>query len=140
MATRQSAALDRKKFLADPIMVSTIVVLITFLTLFILYPLAVLLVDSVYGKESGLVIATGGGCVTQKENYQLLHQNGKIVWIKRDIHSLATDGRPLSVENKLEEMYAIRKPMYEQFSDYVVHNDAGVHEIVKRILEKDDVQ
>ena len=56
MATRQSAALDRKKFLADPIMVSTIVVLITFLTLFILYPLAVLLVDSVYGKESGLTL------------------------------------------------------------------------------------
>ena len=56
MATRQSAALDRKKFLADPIMVTTIVVLITFLTLFILYPLAVLLVDSVYGKESGLTM------------------------------------------------------------------------------------
>ena len=51
MATRQSAALDRKKLLADPIMVTTIVVLIAFLTLFILYPLAVLLVDSIYGKK-----------------------------------------------------------------------------------------
>ena len=56
MATRQSAALDRKKLLADPIMVTTIVVLITFLTLFILYPLAVLLVDSIYGKETGLTL------------------------------------------------------------------------------------
>ena len=56
MATRQSAALDRKKLLADPIMVTTIVVLITFLTLFILYPLAVLLVDSVYGEETGLTM------------------------------------------------------------------------------------
>ena len=58
MATRQSVALDRKKLLADPIMVTTIVVLITFLALFILYPLAVLLVDSVYGKESGLSLDT----------------------------------------------------------------------------------
>ena len=58
MATRQSAALDRKKLLADPIMVTTIVVLITFLALFILYPLAVLLVDSVYGKETGLSMDT----------------------------------------------------------------------------------
>ena len=58
MATRQSAALDRKKLLADPIMVTTIVVLITFLTLFILYPLAVLLVDSIYGKETGLGLDT----------------------------------------------------------------------------------
>jgi len=56
MATRQSAALDRKKLLADPIMVTTIVVLIAFLMLFILYPLAVLLVDSVYGEETGLTL------------------------------------------------------------------------------------
>lgn len=49
MNKKQSAALDRKKLMADPIMVTTIVVLITFLTLFILYPLAMLLVDSFYG-------------------------------------------------------------------------------------------
>lgn len=49
MAKSQSAALDRKKLMADPIMVGTIVVLIAFLTLFILYPLAILLVDSFYG-------------------------------------------------------------------------------------------
>ncbi len=48
METGQGAALDRKKLMADPIMVTTIVVLITFLTLFILYPLAILLVDSFY--------------------------------------------------------------------------------------------
>ena len=49
MATTQSAALDRKKLMGDPILVTTIVVLITFLTLFILYPLAILLVDSFVG-------------------------------------------------------------------------------------------
>ncbi len=54
MAKRQSAALDRKKLLSDPVMVTTIVVLIAFLALFILYPLAILLVDSVYGQETGL--------------------------------------------------------------------------------------
>lgn len=46
MATSQGSKLDRKKLMADPIMVTTIVVLIAFLTLFILYPLAILLVDS----------------------------------------------------------------------------------------------
>jgi iron(III) transport system permease protein len=46
MAKSQSASLDRKKLMADPIMVSTIVLLIVFLTVFILYPLAILLVDS----------------------------------------------------------------------------------------------
>ena len=57
MASRQGASLDRKKLMADPIMVTTIVVLITFLTLFILYPLAILLVDSVYSKDSGLTLS-----------------------------------------------------------------------------------
>ena len=44
--TKQGASLDRKKLMADPIMMTTIVLLISFLTLFILYPLAMLLVDS----------------------------------------------------------------------------------------------
>ena len=52
MARAQGAALDRKKLMADPIMVTTIVVLIAFLTLFILYPLAILLVDSFVGDGS----------------------------------------------------------------------------------------
>ncbi|MFC2647801.1 MAG: iron ABC transporter permease [Coriobacteriaceae bacterium] len=47
MATSQSAELDRKKMMGDPILVTTIIVLIAFLTLFILYPLAILLVDSI---------------------------------------------------------------------------------------------
>ena len=55
MSKKQGAQLDRKKLMADPIMVTTIVVLITFLTLFILYPLAMLLVDSFYG-EGGLTL------------------------------------------------------------------------------------
>ncbi len=52
MARAQGAALDRKKLMGDPIMVTTIVLLITFLTLFILYPLAILLVDSFVGDGS----------------------------------------------------------------------------------------
>lgn len=49
MARGQGSSLDKKKLLADPILVTTIVLLITFLTLFILYPLAILLVDSFVG-------------------------------------------------------------------------------------------
>ena len=56
MVKDQGAALDRKKLMGDPIMVTTIVVLIAFLTLFILYPLAILLVDS-FITESGPSLA-----------------------------------------------------------------------------------
>ncbi len=56
MAKGQSASLDRKKLFADPVMITTIVVLIAFLSLFILYPLAILLVDSIYSANTGLTI------------------------------------------------------------------------------------
>jgi len=55
MNTRQSAALERKKFFADPVMVTTIAVLIILLALFILYPLAMLLMDSVHVRETNLI-------------------------------------------------------------------------------------
>lgn len=87
------------------------------------------------GKKSGLVIATGGGCVTQSRNYPLLHQNGTIVWLKRDLSILPTDGRPLSQTNKLEDMYQIRKPLYEAFADQTVCNDGSTEETLAQILD-----
>lgn len=48
MAGNQSKALERKKMMADPILLSAIVILLVFLCLFILYPLFVLLIASVY--------------------------------------------------------------------------------------------
>ena len=56
MAKGQSASLDRKKLFADPVMITTIAVLIAFLSLFILYPLAILLVDSIYSANTGLTL------------------------------------------------------------------------------------
>ena len=53
--THQSAALERKKFFGDPLMVTTILVLIVLLMLFILYPLAMLLLDSVYVQDTALL-------------------------------------------------------------------------------------
>lgn len=45
---KNSAQLDRKKLLSDPIMMGMIIILLVFLILFIVYPLFVLLIDSVY--------------------------------------------------------------------------------------------
>lgn len=89
------------------------------------------------GKQSGLIIATGGGCVTRPNNYNLLHQNGHIIWIQRQISNLPTDGRPLSQQNNLETMFAVRKPLYEQFSDYSVINDGSLEETITAILQKE---
>ena len=88
-----------------------------------------------FGQKSGLVIATGGGCVTRGENHSLLHQNGTIYWIKRDISSLPTDGRPLSQSGKLNEMYFIRKPLYERFADMVITNNSTPQQAAAEIAK-----
>ena len=87
------------------------------------------------GKQSGLVIATGGGCVTKKRNYPLLHQNGYLVWLERDCSVLPTDGRPLSQANDLGKMYAARKPHYEAFADIRVENTGTPEETAQKILD-----
>lgn len=90
------------------------------------------------GKRSGLVIATGGGCVTHKENYPLLHQNGTIIWLQRELSMLPTDGRPLSQAGKLQDMYEVRKPLYERFADCTIDNNGDPANTVREILLLED--
>ena len=90
------------------------------------------------GKRSGLVIATGGGCVTREENHPLLHQNSRILWLRRDPEKLPTAGRPLSQAIAPATLYALRKPMYKAFADAAVDNDGSIDETlaaIKNILE-----
>lgn len=87
------------------------------------------------GKCSGLILSTGGGCVTREENYPLLHQNGVIVWVKRDADRLACDGRPISLKSDPEQLYEKRRAFYERFADMSVDNNGSVEETVSRIKE-----
>lgn len=85
-------------------------------------------------KQSGLVIATGGGCVTREENYRHLRQNGTVVWIKRNIDLLPTDGRPLSKSGDLHSMYEARRPLYSRFADVHIDNDQTPEKAAERVL------
>ena len=88
------------------------------------------------GKQSSLIISTGGGAVTRGENYRALRQNGVVFYIERDINSLSRDGRPLSQNGDLEEMFNKREPMYKKFCDYVIKNDSTARECAEKILKK----
>lgn len=89
-----------------------------------------------FGKQGGLIISTGGGCVTRGENYPLLHQNGTIVWIQRDTALLSRDGRPISLRSDLDELYEKRKKCYERFSDIIADNNGTVEETISAIMEE----
>lgn len=85
------------------------------------------------GKRSGTVIATGGGCVTRQENYAPLHANGRIFWLVRPLEQLPTEGRPLSQANPPEQIWQVRKPMYEAFADHIIDNSAAPQAAVDAI-------
>ena len=87
-----------------------------------------------FGKLSGLVISTGGGVVTREENYPLLHQNGRMIWVKRDVEMLSVKGRPLSQKEGAAALYEKRIPMYTRFADTVVDNEGRIEDVVEKIL------
>ena len=86
------------------------------------------------GKQTGLVIATGGGCVTREENYFHLCQNGVIIFLQRSLGQLAKERRPLS-GGDLEAMYARRLPLYQRFADIQAENDAPPEQVADKILK-----
>ena len=89
-----------------------------------------------YGKESGLVIATGGGAVLRKENVRAIRQNAIVVWVRRDLSRLSTEGRPLSTGvEALKRMEEARTPLYRACADFEVFNNSTPDEAIKRLLE-----
>jgi shikimate dehydrogenase len=87
-----------------------------------------------WGKESGLIIATGGGIVTKEGNFRCLNQNGMTFFLERQLTSLERRGRPLSIGN-LEEMYKQRLPLYQRFADYTIQNELEPELTAKKVLE-----
>ena len=84
-------------------------------------------------KREHCVIATGGGCVTRAENYDILHKSGKVLWLLRDLDKLPTEGRPISAKMDLPTLYAEREPLYRRFADASVDNNDTIEETIRRI-------
>ena len=83
----------------------------------------------------GGILATGGGCVTRPENRRLLRQNGKVIWLQRDICRLEAPGRPLLRESGLSELYRQRCALYEHFSDEAILNNGAPEDALRRLKE-----
>ena len=90
-----------------------------------------------FGTETGLVISTGGGCVTVPKNYAHLRQNGRIYQLTQPVENLSTSGRVLSSGGieRLRELEETRTPMYESFAQCIVEHNRNAPETVAAILE-----
>ena len=86
-------------------------------------------------SERGQIIATGGGVPLMRENSEALRSNGTVVWLRRNIGELATNGRPLSKDREtLEKMYLERKGIYERTADFAV-DVVGCAKTAEKITE-----
>ena len=92
-----------------------------------------------FGERTGLVVSTGGGVVTRRENYIPLKQNGLLLHLRRDPAVLPTDGRPLSQATAPEELWRRRAPLYAAFADGEIDNNgplAGTLEQIEKEMTK----
>jgi shikimate kinase len=101
-----------------------------------------------------LVIATGGGAVTDGENVRNLKRNGFVIWLKADINTLKErmkkeqeSGvlRPsLTGKDPVEEVKAVldlRNPLYEAAGDLVIEtDDISAEEIAECIIREASVR
>ncbi|MBQ7295083.1 MAG: ATP-binding protein [Clostridia bacterium] len=88
-------------------------------------------------KQSGMIIATGGGAILRKENVDALKQNGVIFFLNRPLEDIIpTDDRPLS-----SNIEALKKRFDERYDKYVLAGDCEIHvdgiveNAVNKILE-----
>jgi shikimate kinase len=89
-------------------------------------------------ENEGIIISTGGGAVKNKENIDILKENGIIVFLNRTIDDISRENhrnRPLLQNpNNIRKLYDERIKLYRQYADIIIKNDDSMDVIVDRII------
>lgn len=95
-------------------------------------------------QKKGIVLATGGGAVTQQENRENLHQRGIVIYLYTPvelqlIRTHRDRNRPLlqvsHPEQKLRELLAQRDPLYREIAHFVIETNQGAaRDLAQKIL------
>ena len=89
-------------------------------------------------KKTGIVIATGGGCILREENVRALRSNGRIYFLDRNIDNLTpTDTRPLATKKEaMQKLYEARYQIYLNTSDIKIDGNLTPKEEAELIREE----
>ncbi len=74
-------------------------------------------------SEGGRIIALGGGTVETEALEDAVRENSKVVYIRRNLSELPTDGRPVSETDGVEKVFERRESLYRGWSDVQVDNE-----------------
>ena len=96
--------------------------------------------------KPGIMLATGGGAVMDKLNRQHLAARGRVIYlhtsVEQQLQRTAHDrNRPLlqtaNPKQKLQELMAVRDPLYREIADWVIETDGcRVPDVVQQIIHK----
>jgi len=97
-------------------------------------------------KIDNIVLATGGGIILNRENRELLRQNGTIVYLRATVNDLwhrtrHNKDRPLlqtlDLQAKLAELYDQRDPIYREIAHIVVESrKQSIRQMVKLLVQQ----
>ena len=100
-------------------------------------------------NEQGIVLATGGGAVLLLENRLALKERGTVIYLHANPIELwhrtkGGEGRPLlkngDARKILENLYAIRDPLYREIADYVIETGKpSVNQLVNTLIMQLDL-
>ena len=89
-------------------------------------------------EKEGIIISTGGGAVKNKENIDILKENGIIVFLNRTIDDISRENhrnRPLLQNpDNIRKLYDERIKLYRRYADIIIKNDDSMDVIVDRII------
>ena len=96
-------------------------------------------------SKNNLVVATGGGAVTQPKNREYLHQRGIVIYLYTPVElqlqrTYRDKNRPLlQVENpeqKLKDLLQLRDPFYREVAHYIIETNQGAaRDLAQSILQ-----
>lgn len=89
-------------------------------------------------KETGRIIACGGGVILRQENLRRLRQNGRLYFLDRPLEDIRpTEDRPLSQDlEALKKRYEERYPIYRREADEIVPVSGTVGEMLEQLEKK----
>ena len=89
-------------------------------------------------EKEGIIISTGGGAVKNKENIDILKENGIIVFLNRTIDDISRENhrnRPLLQNpDNIRKLYDERIKLYRRHAHIIIKNDDSMDVIVDRII------
>lgn len=97
-------------------------------------------------RLEGIILATGGGAILDPENREHLTSRGTVIYLHTSVdQQLRRTGRDrnrplLQTSNpraKLQELMAVREPLYRETADIIIETDGKrVADVVRQILKQ----